>query len=761
MIKRLRLTDFGKFKERELEFGPCTVITGPNEAGKTTVFDALFDALCAQSRHEGRPAWKGLAGRYGALRKAELNWEEGFPPLAFDDAEFLELFAIRAGETSVNAVNGKTWETVAEARLLNAGLNPAQLAAALIDKADSSRKGSLKARIKELNKLIEARGPELAAYKARRDAIFSGEAETARLEAELKGRNAALEEKRAQQRALANTQEELAMACRLASAEAGIKALRELKETSAELAALSKFARSEAPAYRALQQEYQDRERDAASAGAALGEKQAVLAAGKASLEQLVARMPVLKKQVETAAALSSKLTVFSSAPPKVTLTVNRPARFGIWGAALALAVFVAYSGGNAGAYAAAAAIVAAGAWAGLKLSVKETLSAHTPDEVKVFLDGLAAEWTTISEEKLPPGLEEARAYLAKAGADAAAAADSLKARSGEVSDLETSLKMAARSLEETRAAAAEAKANAAAWLKERGCASEDDYQGRVTAYEKLSAKLGDIEQRVALFRQKTGAASLEDLKDRLFMDKEALDQKGVNPAKADEAELERVKARAAGLGKEVHAMEAEAAELKAALKTVQAVAGAKLEGLPEHINRAENELAAAREEISSLELQAQGYMLAAEAFNKLAEKSTVAFDALAKEVAAALDGALPGPEAHFGSFDAAEASLKDAGGRLRPVKFLSSGTRDLFMLAARLMMARKARTGPDGSLSPALIVLDEPFYTLDSVREAAALGLLAAFQKTTGWQIVILTKDAAVAPRAAAAGLPVKMVEL
>ncbi|MDD5210739.1 MAG: AAA family ATPase [Elusimicrobiales bacterium] len=761
MIKRLRLTDFGKFKERELKFGPCTVITGPNEAGKTTVFDALFDALCAGCRHEGRPAWKNLAGRYGALRRAELEWEEGFSPAAFDDAEFLELFAIRAGETSVNAANGKTWETVAEARLLNAGLNPAQLAASLIDKADSSRKGSLKARIKELNKLIELRGPELAAYKARRDAIFSGEAETARLEAELKARNAVLDEKRAQQRALANTQEELAMACRLASAEAGIKALRALKETSSELAALAKFEKNEAPAYRALNQEYQDRQRDAASAGAALGEKQAVLAAAKASLDRLVARMPVLKKQVETAAALSSRLTVFFSAPPKVTLTVSLPARFGIWAAALALAGFVAYSGGGAGAYAAAAAIVAAGAWAGLKLSVKETLSPHTPDEIKVFLDGLAAEWTTISEEKLPSGLEEARAYLAKAGADAAAAADSLKSRSAEFSDLEVGVKLAARSLEEQHASAAEAKAKAAEWLKERGCASEDEYQGRVTAYEKLSAKLSDIEQRVALFRQKTGAASQEELKDRLFMDKEALDQKGVNPSKTDEAELERLKARASVMGKEVHSLEAEAAELKAALKTVQAVAGAKLEGLPEHINRAENDLAAARDEISGLELQAQGYMLAAEAFNKLAEKSTVAFDALAKEVSSALDGALPGPEARFGSFDAAEASLKDAGGRLRPVKFLSSGTRDLFMLAARLMMAKKARTAPDGQVAPALLVLDEPFYTLDPAREGAALGLLAAFQKTTGWQIIILTKDAAVAPKAAEAGLPVKVVEL
>ena len=74
MIRRLELPDFGKFRKTGLDLGPFTIITGPNEAGKTTVFDALFDALCAESRHEGRPLWKNLAARYGALRKAELVW---------------------------------------------------------------------------------------------------------------------------------------------------------------------------------------------------------------------------------------------------------------------------------------------------------------------------------------------------------------------------------------------------------------------------------------------------------------------------------------------------------------------------------------------------------------------------------------------------------------------------------------------------------------------------------------------------------------
>jgi DNA repair exonuclease SbcCD ATPase subunit len=762
MIKTLRLFSYGKFDSRELEFGPFTVVCGPNEAGKTTVFDALFDALCADCRHEGRPAWKTLASRYGALRRAELAWTDGGPLPSFADAEFLEIFAVRAGDAGVNAANGRSWETVAEARLLSAGLNPAVLAGSLMDKAESTRKGSIKARLKELGKTVKARGEDLAAARAKRDSIFAGEAETARLDAELKAKYAALDAKKADLRALSAEQEALSMACRLAAAEAGIKALREQKDAKAELAALARFERNESAAYRALAHEAQELEKAVASAAAAHAEKQAAAAAAKASLDSLVARLPVLKKQAETASALSAKLTAFASAPPRVVRTVSRAARFGIWGGALALAAFVAWSGRNAGAYAAAAAIAAAGAWAGVKLSIKETLAGHTPEETRAFLDGLAAEWTVASEEKLPAGdLEAARAFLAKAGADSAAAAESLAGRAADQAAMETGVKTAAKALEERRAAAAQAAERAAAWLKERGCASEDDYQRGLTSYEKITERLADIAQRLALFRQKAGAADDEQLKDRLFMEKEALDQKGVDPAKADEAALKRLELRAAALGKDAHSIEGEAAELKTALKTAQAVAGAKLEGLPEAMNRAETDIASAREEMAALELQGQAYMLAAEVFNKLAEKSTVAFEALSKEVAGMLGRVLPGIETHFGSFDAEEASLKDAGGRLRPVKYLSSGTRDLFMLAARLTMARKARTGEDGKLAPAVIVLDEPFYTLDPEREAAALRLLAAFRAETGWQMIVLTKDPAVPGKAEEAGLPVTLIKL
>lgn len=90
-----------------------------------------------------------------------------------------------------------------------------------------------------------------------------------------------------------------------------------------------------------------------------------------------------------------------------------------------------------------------------------------------------------------------------------------------------------------------------------------------------------------------------------------------------------------------------------------------------------------------------------------------------------------------------------DAEGNLRPFGtmerkdtkesvFLSTGTRDAFLLAARLTLARKAVQGG----GKALLVMDEPFLTLDAERVERAIEVLKEFQQVTGWQIFLFTKE-------------------
>ena len=46
MIEHLHLKRFGRFTDRAFPFAPSVVFHGPNESGKTTIFDALFTTLC-------------------------------------------------------------------------------------------------------------------------------------------------------------------------------------------------------------------------------------------------------------------------------------------------------------------------------------------------------------------------------------------------------------------------------------------------------------------------------------------------------------------------------------------------------------------------------------------------------------------------------------------------------------------------------------------------------------------------------------------
>lgn len=764
MIKRLDLPDFGKFRKAALDFGPFTVVTGPNEAGKTTIFDALFDALCAESRHEGRPLWKNMAARYSALRSSAVVWEEGAAPLAFGDNEFIEIFAIRGGELGVKHPENKgssAWAQAAENALLNAGLNPAQLADELNDKAENFRKGSVQAGMKRLREEIKDDGQAIAALTAEHAAILAGAAEAPRLEAEKKEKETALAAKKAELKAKEEALENLSAAARRAVIMAGITALRELQEAREAAAALGNFAESGMPKYRALQGIQQDAEKRAAAAEAALAEKQAALAAAAIAAEQLAAREQPFKLQNDYAAGLAARLAAFSSEPEKLVRGVDKRLRYAIWAGGAALALVVALSGRSYTLYAAGAVIAGAAAWAGVKLSITETLAGHSPEEVKTFLTGFAGEWAAVSKETFPTGgLEAARGFLAKAQADYEALARASSEKAEELAALETAIIAASQNRSELRKEADLARREGEDWFKARGCAGEDEYHSRLAEFKKLAARAADREQRVLALADGLGCNGENDFKDKLFAENGELERRGIAPKPGADAELARLKREAAGLQREAHEIEASLNKTAAALQTNLAVSGARLGGLPERLNQARTGLELKKEDLADLELQAEAYKLAAGAFTSLAQTSALAFETLGKEVTETLRAVLPEAHAEFRDFEAAGAAVTDAGGITRPVRSLSSGMRDLFMLAARLTIARRARRGPDG-VAPALLVLDEPFYALDAARERAALKLLGNFHSDTGWQIIILTKDPDLAAAARTEGIKITEIRL
>jgi len=750
VIARLRLINFGKFRGRDLELGPFTIVHGANEAGKTTVFDAIFESLC--KRNDTKSAWKRLLERYGDERQASAVWqpEDGRPTL--DDAEFLEIFAIRGGEASVRALSGdkggSAWSAAAENALLNAGLNPARLAEALSFKTTTTAKDSFNARLKKLKTQSAESRARLEELEAKREAIFAAERQSAELEQAIAARRAELDAVNKKLADLKSKITELSGACRLKDALEGVKAVRELKEARESLEIRKDFAKNEIGAYRALKERENEATGKALAAAAALRGKEEAAAALKKAVADLEARETALRKRRDTAEALKAKLAAYASGPDQIVLVSHMPTRAGIWFAGAALAAFVAWSGANTAAYIASAFIFAGAAWAGVKISMKPMLAGHRPEEVTQFIAGLAAEWKAGTGEPMNAAkLEEVRAFFADAEAAHKSAAEALAARKAEVAPAEGGLKAAAEELRDRDAEAKSLAGKAEEWLRSRGCASENDYLDKVAEYIALTGKAESLAQRTALLRQRVSAATDEDLKDRLFDEKEALERKGFDPEKADHKELERLEKRAAASSEEAQAKDRELRDLDTKLQVARTEAGAKLEGLPEEIGRLRNELDAADAESSDIDLRKEACLMAAGVFTRIAESSSAAFTQLGKEVSAALAGALPSASAEFTDFDSASASMTDAGGEKRPIDQLSAGTRDLFMLAARVALARRARKDGEG---PALLVLDEPFYALDPERTRAALRLLANFHRDSGWQVIILTKDPAIQNEAA-----------
>ena len=98
MIERLVLKKFGRFENRTFLFGDSVVFYGPNESGKTTIFDALFTTLCRVPK-QGTIRMRSISGTPTGWRR------RSFPKIcseSFDLGEFKDLYSIRSGDVALS-----------------------------------------------------------------------------------------------------------------------------------------------------------------------------------------------------------------------------------------------------------------------------------------------------------------------------------------------------------------------------------------------------------------------------------------------------------------------------------------------------------------------------------------------------------------------------------------------------------------------------------------------------------------------------------
>lgn len=138
MIKRMKLSFFGKFREASFEFGKTTLFVGPNESGKTTLFDAIALGLCQKGRGG---VWDEIQNRYKRNEKKvpfpQMELEDRVP---LDYNQFFNFFAVRTGQSEIAFETNKNWVSEMRSRLLFGGYDITSLTSRFEELARSSRK---------------------------------------------------------------------------------------------------------------------------------------------------------------------------------------------------------------------------------------------------------------------------------------------------------------------------------------------------------------------------------------------------------------------------------------------------------------------------------------------------------------------------------------------------------------------------------------------------------------------------------------------
>jgi len=290
---------------------------------------------------------------------------------------------------------------------------------------------------------------------------------------------------------------------------------------------------------------------------------------------------------------------------------------------------------------------------------------------------------------------------------------------------------------EELRGQAQSKSGELADWLKDRRVQGRDEYLKLIFEREELSSKQEILQVELEQELKRRGLNDLRLLALEVERRLNALDQQGVaNPGKR-EAEIRLLQIELETKQVQLEKLNSEYSDLKAEVAEVEGEISASFGSLPREIGAKELLLRENLEAQQQLELDREAAELAENIFSEIARDSGRNFRELSGDVGDLLKEILPGRnEVGISEFDESAVTVVDDGGEKRPLEHLSAGTKDSFLLAARLALAGRC-WGRGG-----LLLIDEPFQALDRSRMERALKLIKKFIEQNGWQVIIFSKE-------------------
>ena len=735
MIKRALLKPFGKFKDADFDFSPVTLFIGSNESGKTTIFDALFDAIC-KPRGSTVPG-KRLSTRYGEDRKSALEFEGG--EISMDPEEFLNLNAIGAGNTVLDFSSARGWIERVKASIFTGGVDPGRLAADFDtlskDRGNLNHVRTMKNKENERGKIHK----ELEALEKKKTEILGGEKSIRKQRGDLEELAAGIRKTATE---VKNTEYQLEQQDKMRERESVMKTLELVAGSSSLKADLERFASIKVDATEKIK-----------GLDAAVNDLKGTLFSLGREAEITGARLETVEKKIEESNSAIEHLRASSLAAAQIISRIEIEAPRPVvrlvtsWSRSLLLLsllplVFGAVSMSFLPDALLKVAALIGGAVIALVivfLARKTGERREDPDQTS-FLARMKDDWRTRSGggelksqtvEGLQTELHSLRGRCDAAELELVRQREERDVLKGETARLSKRITQTENELSSARSALEEN-------LKMSGAGSVEEYIRRRAEYVHLAKSFDAGQSVLEAEMKKYGVAGIEKLKAECESRAARLKEEITSEILTD-AGINRLKSELTALRLELKNASARESELRSSVDKGEGEIKGSLGDLPGLIYEKKQALFRCEEDIREMEISRKAAALARDIFNDMSRDSDVVFDALGADIARYFRGILPETRrVSMRDFTSGGITVDDAGGGSRVLENLSTGTRDAFYLAARLALAlRSLDKGGEG-----IIVLDEPFHSLDSSRIVRTLEVLMKFHQDHGWQVVIFSKE-------------------
>jgi DNA sulfur modification protein DndD len=735
MIESLNLVDFGKFKKHSFDFKPVTLFFGENEAGKSTIFDALFDIICAPKGNSAEG--KRLKNRYGEDRKAEITGDSK----RISESDFLNLYAVKSGPIGLAIDNNSEAMNTVKASLFSGGIDPRAAAASLMKTVAARGKDGLGERIKQANADISRLKSALDAdYNTRKNYLWK--------ESEIKEKDAKLREIEKKISSL----EEAAAADEKALADQRL--LKEEKQLSGIISLIYDYRRKNETLekynfytaenlekIKALENEDKERKNEFDSAAKslenALGEAN-VKAKEKSAQENIQYRAAAEKVLADS---LKDRIYPKEKLIEKKTLVKTNKVFIALSVLCICAGAFLFFIAPPSMRFLFPAGGIIIAAFFLILAFKKQVIDDDS--RLKAEIESVRERWRKETNRETGENYEGILLALENASRDAEFARENYRRLSEEANRAEEKMRslMEEKQSAENRHAAAKRALNDA--LGSAGVRDAAGYAVLLSKKENETALLAGIGNKIQFHLREYGAASIDALEDLLTVKIKHI-RETVSAGELGENEFKRLENRLSEHKKNIAGLQKIKEGYISSVSGERGETNAVFGELPSKIAAEEKALAEAGIRLRELKTELRANEIAGEIFASLAEDTGRMLRSLSDEIQTVFSsftsgGGVKVRDVGLKSFsmDGNTVTATDELGAVRDLVNLSAGTRDAFILAARLILAVKSR---DGGKVP--VIFDESFTALDRKRTERALKILEEFRKKTGWQIVIFTKD-------------------